>query len=205
MGLGSTASIVDRCSGLRQHISQGLQLKGHQQGEAFLTTPGAGATDGTPLWLHHRVLQSLPSVKTMEKLMDIYFGSLSSLFPIITEKEVHLIYDQLVSKQTVDIGHAAILLSVVASATLLQSKDDLPNSEASASHSDTRTSTVFYDLATEITNLIPHAGGTADLESIVVTKALLALYLVAIGSQAEAWILVGDAIRRGQDIGLHVS
>lgn len=65
--------------------------------------------------------------------------------------------------------------------------------------------TLYYDLATEITTLIPQIAGATDLEAIVVTNALLTLYLVAVGSQAEAWILIGDAIRRGQDIGLHVS
>ncbi|KAL6246977.1 hypothetical protein RBB50_006284 [Rhinocladiella similis] len=92
VGLGSTATIVDRCPGLRQHINQGLQLKGHQQGEAFLTTPNSELADRVPLWIHHRVRQSLPSPSVMQKLMDAYFQTLSSLFPIVTMEEANTIY-----------------------------------------------------------------------------------------------------------------
>ncbi|CAK7243801.1 MAG: hypothetical protein STHCBS139747_005329 [Sporothrix thermara] len=125
VGLGSTASVVDNCVGLRRHIERGLEKKGYEPEVAFLTSPEA-------------TLAGDPALHGLQgRWRDGHLGP------------------------------------------------------------------AFYNEAMRHVNLSVSLGNQS--QEIVVALGLLSMYLAETGSQAEAWICVGRAIRNAQDLGLHRS
>lgn len=144
------------------------------------------------------------------RLVNAYFEQIAFLFPVVTAQEVSFIQEQMTARNGDDssfglrtLGKFATFFALLAAATPL-----LPaqNEETGKDQESCRENpTLYYGLAVEIAEIASRAQPPGDLLEVVVSKALLGLYLAGIGSQAEAWIVTGEAIRRGQDIGLHVS
>ncbi|KAI6749278.1 hypothetical protein HG530_015117 [Fusarium avenaceum] len=204
VGLGSTATIVDRCAGLRRHIDEGLHRKGHSPGETFLTSPHTSATSS----IHSdRVAALLPNDATVQQLFRSYFKQLAFAFPVITESDVRASYDKIRTKGDVDISVAAVVFSLLIAATPMANAELRQHSGETVRPISPNAATAMYDRALELTEKATRVKSSRfkNLHNVVIAYALQALYLAETGSQAEAWMTVGRAIRKGQDLGLHRS
>jgi hypothetical protein len=207
VGLGSTAGVaVENCIGLRRHISKGLEKRGYEAEETFFTTPEAThleqAAEATSAQIAHL---ELPPPELVDVLVSIYAKDLAYLFPITSEYDVRRGYENLLSPGAWDPGHAAAFYALLAVATPLLSADN-----AIFSGIDKKwvsAGPLFYNQAMRFVNMpfndkSKRKGRSSDM---VIALGLLSMYLAETGSQAEAWISVGRAIRIAQDIGLHRS
>ncbi|KAK6064982.1 hypothetical protein SCUP515_11457 [Seiridium cupressi] len=207
VGLGSTASVaVENCIGLRRYITKGLEKKGYEMEESFFTSPEATHFEETANSSSSQpVSLDLPPPPLVDALVSVYARQLAHLFPITTGNEIRHGYHKLLTAGAWDPGHAAAFFALLAVASPLIPADDtifdnIGNKWASAGP-------VFYNQAMHYVNL-PFNGKNQRKErsqDIVVALGLLSMYLAETGSQAEAWISVGRAIRIAQDIGLHRS
>lgn len=208
VGLGSTASVVDHCVGLRRHIHQILEEKGFEPEEPFFASPDATHFEGpaaSPICLMSS--NDLPPPILAEALIDIYVNEQAFLFPIIPERDIRQIHSVLVAQSERDPGYAAIFFALLAvSASLLP-----PNHSAleglDQKWRSEHLGASFYNEAMQYVNM-PFRGKSerkGRSQDIVVALGLLSMYLAQTGSQAEAWISVGRAIRNAQDLGLHRS
>ncbi|KAM0816019.1 putative Zn(2)-C6 fungal-type domain-containing protein [Seiridium cardinale] len=207
VGLGSTASVaVENCIGLRRYITKGLEKKGYEMEESFFTSPEATLFEETANSSSSQpVSLDLPPPPLVDALVSVYARELAHLFPITTGNEIRHGYHKLLTAGAWDPGHAAAFFALLAVASPLIPADDtifgnVDNKWASAGP-------VFYNQAMHYVNL-PFNGKSQRKErsqDIVVALGLLSMYLAETGSQAEAWISVGRAIRIAQDIGLHRS
>lgn len=146
----------------------------------------------------------MPTKQELQMLMKTYFENLAFLLPIVTESEVVSMYHHLSSDVNPDLGKAAMFFSIL-SASSCAMHNFTPRDHNHKSYVDGQRGKPYYDLAMELASLSSRISKSIDLLDFVNAKALLTVCLIRCGSHADAWILVGDAIRRGQDIGLHVS
>lgn len=207
VGLGSTASVaVENCIGLRRYITKGLEKKGYEPEETFLTSPEATHSDeaaDASVKQHENLV--LPPPELVDVLLSIYTKELAHLFPITTEMDIRHGYHKLLTHGGWDPGHAAAFFALLAVAAPL-----VPAHSAIFDSVDRKwvnAGPVFYNQAMHFVNL-PFNGRNQRKErsqDVVVALGLLSMYLAETGSQAEAWISVGRAIRIAQDIGLHRS
>lgn len=207
VGLGSTASVaVENCIGLRRYITQGLEKKGYEMEETFFISPEATHSEETidkPFKQSGRA--PLPPPDLVELLISLYVNELAYLFPITTENEVRQGYQKLNTPGEWDHGHAAAFYAALAVAAPLLTADNVI-----FDHLDKKwvaSGPSFYNQAMRFINM-PFSGKKQRKErsqDIVTALGLLSMYLAETGSQAEAWISVGRAIRIAQDIGLHRS
>ena len=218
VGLGSTASVVDNCVGLRRHIERGLEKKGYEPEVAFLTSPEAtlvqdrdGDSGGPP----HPTATSgagstileLPPMGLVDTLITIYTTRLNFVFPITTERRLRHMYANLrvqhENHRCYNNSHAAAVFSCLAVATPLLQAGDPALHGLQGRWRDGHLGPAFYNEAMRHVNLSVSLGNQS--QEIVVALGLLSMYLAETGSQAEAWICVGRAIRNAQDLGLHRS
>lgn len=207
VGLGSTASVaVENCIGLRRYITRGLEERGYETEETFFTSPEATRLEDTPEDVPREKDQiQLPPPELVDVLITIYVKDLAYLFPITTERDIRQAHRKLLLPGAWDHGHAAAFYAILAVAAPLVKAgnpifDRIGKKWVSAGP-------VFYNHAMHFVNL-PFNGRNQRKErsqDIVTALGLLGMYLAETGSQAEAWISVGRAIRIAQDIGLHRS
>ncbi|KAJ9138379.1 hypothetical protein NKR23_g8533 [Pleurostoma richardsiae] len=208
VGLGSTASVVDNCIGLRRHISKGLEKKGYEPEEFFFASPEAlniEDSEGSPPC--QASASDLPPSDLVELLIDIYARELAFLFPITTERDIRQIYEKLSSQRERDPGYAAVFFALLAVAAPLLPEDQLAFQSIDAKWRSRPLGPWFHNEAMRHVNM-PFRGKferKGRSQDIVVALGLLSMYLAETGSQAEAWITVGRAIRNAQDLGLHRS
>ncbi|KAF3002179.1 hypothetical protein E8E14_007110 [Neopestalotiopsis sp. 37M] len=208
IGLGSTVSVaVENCIGLRRYITKGLERKGYETEESFFTSLEATHVDDTAggLTRSSAATLDLPPKDLVNILVCTYSKNLEHLFPITTEHDIRHIHQKLSSVDTWDPGHAAVFYALLAvSIPLVSSEDVIFNTVgrhwASAGP-------LFYNRAMHFVNTpsskkAQRQGRRLDM---VTALGLLSVYLTETGSQAEAWISIGRAIRIAQDIGLHRS
>lgn len=212
VGLGSMASVVDNCPGLRRHIHQGLKKKGHDVAEVYWATssPEQIASEsqeqftGRSPRIGSAVDIELPSSNLINALFTAYVDNVLILFPIMSENEFRTLHRTLQSPQGWGLGHAAAFFSVLAVAAPLLSDVGALEERVTPQELGAR----FYDKAQEYLDLAFRTTGKEkqgkDLD-IVISLGLLSMYAAQVGSQAEAWIRVGQAIRHAQDLGLHRS
>ena len=197
---------MDTCVGLRRHITQGLEKKGYEGGETFFTSPVPIGTTTTST-LQNTLREEMPPQTLADLLLELYFKELSFLFPIILEADVRSIRDRLLHEESANCGAAAIFFSVLAVAAPLIPTIHPIFDDVSLKYRDGDMGTSFYNLAFYFANSsagekVERRGKSQD---IVLSLGLLSIYLAETGSQAESWIMVGRAIRLGQDLGLHRS
>ncbi|KAH8646772.1 fungal-specific transcription factor domain-containing protein [Xylariales sp. PMI_506] len=221
VGLGSTASVaVENCIGLRRYITLGLQRKGYDSEEPFFTSPEATHVEDvvdSPMAPREPPSTAssagLPPPPLVDALIGVYTQELAHLFPIASESLVRAAYDALLaspsssSSSDWDSGYAAVFFALLALAAPL-----LPEDHAVFAHIDPKWRSVhigasFYNQSMHFVNLPLNSKAARKGRGldIVTALGLLSMYLAETGSQAEAWISVGRAIRIAQDIGLHRS
>lgn len=149
----------------------------------------------------------LPNDATVQQLFRSYFKQLAFAFPVITESDVRASYDKIRTKGDVDISVAAVVFSLLIAATPMANAELRQHSGETVRPISPNAATAMYDRALELTEKATRVKSSRfkNLHNVVIAYALQALYLAETGSQAEAWMTVGRAIRKGQDLGLHVS
>ncbi|RFU30449.1 hypothetical protein B7463_g5885, partial [Scytalidium lignicola] len=208
VGLGSTASIVDRCIGLRQHINTGLKKKGYDIGEPFLTSPAAVIdVEVPPQPLDNSLRQQLPPQTLVDILIETYVEQVYFIFPIISKSDVLVLYDELLGCDNFDAGVAGIFSAVMAVAAPLIPQRHAVFNDIDEKYSYENIGSHFYTQAIHFLNLSQRikSDRRGILQEQIVAFGLLSMYLSETGSQADAWIMIGRAIRLGQDVGLHRS
>ncbi|RDW82758.1 hypothetical protein BP6252_03870 [Coleophoma cylindrospora] len=207
VGLGSTASVVDTCVGLRRHIYEGLEKKGIENEETIFRSPQETVTEAAIPTAQDMLSREMPSRPLIRLLMDTFSADLYFLFPIIAKDDINTIYNTLQRDELVDTGVAAIFFAVLAISALLIPPNHEIFANIDARYQSMDCSASFYSTALWFSNSPQRnmARRNGKLQDNVVALGLLSMYLAAIGSQAEAWIMVGTAIRHGQDLGLHRS
>ncbi|KAF8855201.1 hypothetical protein BDZ45DRAFT_746711 [Acephala macrosclerotiorum] len=207
VGIGSTAAVVDTCVGLRRHIHEGLEKKGYEIEETFFASPEASGNEVVSPTVRGPLNSDIPPLALVDVLIDTYLRDLHFLFPIIPQDDVKSIYANVVSDRTLDTGPAAIFYAVLAVSTLLVPPTHTIFSGIDAKYHQPDFGSSLYALSLHFANASSDIFGRrrGKLQDIVVALGLLSSYLAAIGSQAEAWIMVGRAIKNGQDLGLHRS
>lgn len=209
VGLGSTTSVaVENCIGLRRHITKGLERKGYQSEETFLTSPEATSIEESieaPLKSRGRI--NLPPPELVDILVTIYTKDLAYLFPITTEDDIRRTYRKLLAPGEWDPGHAAVFFAVLVVAAPLLPTDHMVFDVIHPTWRSKHLGATLFNQAMAFVNMPfngnnKHKGRSQDM---VVALGLLSMYLAETSSQAEAWISIGRAIRIAQDIGLHRS
>ncbi|ETS84100.1 hypothetical protein PFICI_02125 [Pestalotiopsis fici W106-1] len=208
IGLGSTVSVaVENCIGLRRYITKGLERKGYEAEESFFTSLEATHFDDTAggLATQSAATFDLPPKDLVDALVCTYVKDLEYLFPIMAEHEIRLIHQRLMNGNTWDPGHAAVFYALLAVSIPLISADNVIFDTAGRHWLSA--GPMFYNRAMHHVNMpssktAQRRGRRLDM---VTALGLLSVYLAETGSQAEAWISIGRAIRIAQDIGLHRS
>ncbi|KIY67354.1 hypothetical protein CYLTODRAFT_353365 [Cylindrobasidium torrendii FP15055 ss-10] len=136
-----------------------------------------------------------------DKLVDAYFAEIHYLMPVI-DKPTFLAQYQRVMDSTKDIEFArkqtsiiSLVFSVFACAAALVKDDRLYTAHEGGM------GMIYYERAL-ILQYICHASISADHVQCFV---LLSSFLCSINCLPQAWILLGQAVRTGQDLGLHRS
>ncbi|KAH7028762.1 fungal-specific transcription factor domain-containing protein [Microdochium trichocladiopsis] len=214
IGLGSTAPVaVENCIGLRLFITQTLKEKGFESEDIFLGSPEAHRikaqqSDEIPPEL---ALPSvlLPPAELVHVLLATYKHHLGDLLPIVGESDIRRRYDNLAaSPETCDAANVAVVFAALAVATPLVDFEDEAFGELDTRWRTDDNGAAFYQQAMEfVDSPMSSTGGATKARSLdmVITLSLLSVYHAETSSQAEAWIMVGRAIRIAQDIGLHRS
>lgn len=210
VGLGSMASVVDNCPGLRRHINRGLKRKGYNPAEDSWATSSLGASTSEAqeqaigISTRNGSNIELPSPDLVNILLTTYSTSVLVLFPIMSEDEFRRYYSILQSPRNWDLGHAACFFSVLAvAAPLLSDASTLKGGKSLVG-----LGADFYDKAQRYLSLSSSKTGKERQDEaldVVTVLGLLSMYEAQKGSQAEAWIKLGQAIRHAQDLGLHRS
>jgi hypothetical protein len=126
---------------------------------------------------------------------------------MIVKEDIQVIYTKLGSQQIVDSGLAAIFFAILAVSSLLIPPNHGIFADIGIKYREPELSSSFYSLSLYFANSSSNMMGErkGKFQDIIVALGLLSMYLAAIGGQAEAWIMVGRAIRHAQDLGFHVS
>jgi hypothetical protein len=208
IGLGSTVSVaVENCIGLRRYITKGLERKGYEIEESFFTSLEATHIDDTTSGLSKpsAATLELPPTDLVNVLVCTYAKNLEHLFPITTEHEIRHIHQKLSTVDNWDPGHAAVFYALLAVSIPLVSPEDVIFNTVGrhwASAGPLFYNRAMYFVNTPSSKKAQRQGRRLDM---VTALGLLSVYLTETGSQAEAWISIGRAIRIAQDIGLHRS
>lgn len=208
VGLGSTGSIVDRCIGLRQHINSGLKKKGYDIGEPFLTSPAAVAdVEESPHLAESASRYDMPPRTLADILIETYAEQVYFMFPIISKTDVLALYDELLSGSNFDSGSAGVFYAVMAAAAPLIQEGNPVFIDLHEKYLHKNIGSHFYNQAIHFLNRSQRyrLDRTGIVQEHIVVFGLLSMYLSETGGQADAWVMIGRAIRLGQDVGLHVS
>lgn len=208
IGLGSTVSVaVENCIGLRRYITRGLKRRGFETEESFFTSLDTTQFHDpiNAAMPQSTAILDLPPKELVEVLICTYIKDLEHLFPITTGHETRLNYQRLTRQDAWDPGHAAVLYALLAVSMPLIAADDVIFNTVGKRW--VSSGPMFYNRAMHYINM-PSSRKTQRNGSrldMVTSLGLLSVYLAETGSQAEAWMSLGRAIRIAQDIGLHRS
>lgn len=210
VGLGSTASVaVENCMGLRRYITKGLEQRGFESEDSFLASPEATCVEEKAAlrYTPREDPELLPSVALVDALIAMFVEHLAHIFPIVSNIKIQDTYRRMLSHDHWDAGHAATLFSLCAVATPLLPAEHVVFGELGSRENPATLGAKFFNRAMHHVNMGCRGKKQRkdSSQDMVVSLGLLSVYLAETGSQAEAWILVGRAIRMAQDIGLHRS
>jgi len=225
-------SVIDICMPYREHINRGLENKGYEDRNNFLgpapsiceaLTPQsteAGSENTGPFTYGH-----LPPALLVEVLLPSFYERMYFILPVITKADFETQLAELTGASDQAIRESDFLpvlygLLAVAALNVPQNCQRLDD-ETLAPYRNTDLGASYFALSTTCKPFNGHHyGGQSSVGpstgrptppyprrslNPVIALVLQAAYLAAIGSQAEAWILIGQAVRLGQDLGLHVS
>ena len=233
IGLSSTMSVIDICMPFREHINRGLEQKGYDNHNNFLGPAPSICEAMTPQSTDHSsdiaksfVYGQIPSLTLVNLLLPGFYDRMYFILPVMTRSD----FDAGLANLKRVTGQAAlesdflpVLYALLAVAALNTPKDILAfeNDESLAVYRDMHLGANYFALSTMCHPLNAQYCGVQSIagQSLnrltppyprrslnpIITLILQAAYLSAIGSQAEAWILIRQAVGLGQDLGLHVS
>lgn len=215
IGIHSTITVVDICSGLRRHITRGLQQKGYSQMQQVFASPEVvedQQADSPLAQMEHSMQgffeQALPPALLMDVLIDHYFERMHRLLPFTNEDDFRTEYVGAREGQGMRTSFAAILFSILAVSTWSLDVDLAAFSDVDKGFSRLEMSKFFHSVAVKAIS-VPRSSRREIAEhralDTIATMGLIAVYHSQLGSHAEAWITVGRSIRVAQDIGLHRS
>lgn len=201
---------MNECSGLRTYMRRRLLQKGLQPPEAILNSRHLLPTARIPK------TNSLPPVALMDTLIDAFFLNIYKLFPIIEAEDFRRHYLVLLSRNEARPGFLSLLYSILAvSARQISKSHPVWTRDDCMEYRDLDLGAHFHSMAVSAlghnvngsTTLLPsvlpsfHHGTNINT---VTSLTILSMYLTQTGLLNEAWIMVGQAARLGQTMGLHV-
>lgn len=224
IGLGSTVSLVDMCMPFRKHLHTGLQNKGYDNGGTIFCHPPQAPEKSVTLSLPFDEItfsvnkSRLLDLALVKVLVQWYYETIHLTIPVISKEDFHSQLGVLYAPNTESTKSQflPIFYGVLAIAALsIPSNNEGLRSGRLGSFDRAHLSSLFFECSVESNHISPCTGrhfsvgpkepGVGRSLSSVIALVLQSYYLASIGYQAEAWISVGQAIRLGQDIGLHVS
>lgn len=181
--------------------------------EDFGATPSSDQSDGPnmlyfPTGLGFGKLRALPSAEEVEyperdladKLVQAYFERFHFLLPVLDKPSFLVRYKHLMDNNGTgeQVGFIAVVFAVFACAARFLDDSRIK----SAHYMDPRgTAMIFYERAMML-YIIDH---TSTQFAHVQCFALLSAFLASLNRLPQAWLLVGQAVRTAQDLGLHRS
>jgi hypothetical protein len=225
VGLGATMSVMDICTPFRERINHGLEKKGYSAQNTFLglASPASGnstsrAGDFHPEQTSALCYGDLPPPALIKILTDCFYNRLHYIVPVISEKDFRAQLSRLTSarEDAMKSDFVPVMYSIFALAAFLISHDHQDSShEVLSDYGEVNLASMFFELATTSPQSGFSQGGQTSAcftqayprrtLNTVIAAVLQVAYLATLGSQADAWILIGQAARLGQDLGLHVS
>lgn len=208
LGLGSMTSIIEACVGLRRHIYSGLERKGYLPSESLLSSPESTHHFTAPEY-ESNIARHVPSAELVEFLIETFENDLYTLFPIVRGDDLRrAFHDVQLSVPQADVGSAAILFALLAVALPVAAYSRRRELELLITNASYKTAELHFYKAAKYFIDVPvsdHQRSTRRSWKTLTALGLLSMYLAETGSQADAWITVGRAVRIGQDLGFHVS
>lgn len=202
VGMGASVAAVNECAGLRAHIRQRLLRRGCQLPESILNLRSLAAN------LPHVQKSSLPPVALMDVLIDSFFLNVYKLFPIIEADDFQRQYLVLLSRNEARPGFVPLLYTILAVSSSRQIPSGHPvwARDDCLAYKNVDLGSHFYSLAMSALGsnggqVLPSHGTNINT---VTALTLLGMYLTQAGLPSAAWTIVGQAVRLGQTIGLHV-
>ncbi|EXJ93758.1 hypothetical protein A1O1_02151 [Capronia coronata CBS 617.96] len=208
IGLGSMTAIIDTCIGLRRHIYSGLEKKGYLRIDSTLSSPRASNALGDPQTPgHHSLVLQIPQAALVNILIGTWERNLWTLFPVVRPDELRALYAELQVPDRFDIGSTAILFAVLAVCVPTARKVHGSAVEGYLMDYGDDPSSQFYNTAKHFVDMPQSTpqGSRRRNSKVLIALGLMSMYLTQVGSEAEAWMTVGRAIRLGQDLGFHRS
>lgn len=200
---------MNECAALRAHIRRRLLEKGLPLPESILNNSPPSHT------VEISKTDTLPPVALMDALIDAFFLNIYKLFPIIEAEDFQRHYLVLLSRNETRPGFLSLLYAILAvSARQLSRSHSVWIRDDCIPYRNLDLGDHFYSLS--LSTLGKDGNGTGShpvlnvLSShgtninIVTALTLLGMYLTQAGSLNEAWTMVGQAVRLGLGIGLHV-
>lgn len=199
---------MNECAALRAHIRRRLLEKGLSLPESILNNNPPSHT------VQVSKTDTLPPVALMDSLIDAFFLNIYKLFPIIEAEDFQRQYLVLLSRNEARPGFLSLLYAILAvSAGQIPKSHSVWTRDGCIRYRNLDLGNYFYSLS--MTALGKDGNGTSNpmlnvLSShgtninIVTALTLLAMYLTQVGSLNEAWTMVGQAVRLGLGIGIHV-
>lgn len=202
IGLGGTVAMVNECSGLRTHIRQRLLQRGFQLPESILNLRSLATQT------RNVSKSSLPPVPLMDALIDAFFLNVYKLFPIIEAEDFQRQYLMLLSRNEARPGFMPLLYTILATSSRQIPDHPVWTRGDCVQYKNLDLGGHFYSLAvsalesTGASQVFPVHGTNINT---VTALTLLGMYLSQAGLLNEAWTMIGQAVRLGLAIGLHVS
>ena len=136
---------------------------------------------------------ALPPKYIADLLLQLYFGQLHPVMPILEETAFKSKYSAVYSLgKCPDAAFLSILLGVFATAARL-----LPGASKTGPASE------YFEQA-RVIHCLAMREGAAQIEHVQ-CLALMSVYLGGINDMPQSWLYAGQAVRMAQDLGLHVS
>ena len=186
-----------------------LLQKGLQPPEVILNSrPSFPAQD-------HKT-DSLPPVALMDTLIDAFFLNIYKLFPIIEAEDFRRHYLVLLSRNGARPGFLSLLYAILAvSARQISKSHPVWAKDNCMEYRDLDLGAYFHSLAISalghdgngssiwVSSVLPSFYHGTNMNTVT-SLTILSMYLTQAGLLNEAWIMVGQAARLGQTMGLHV-
>lgn len=214
VGLGSTISVIDACPPFREYLERNVEksLEGTADptpsslASRNFTTNHTPPTSGT--------IRQLPPAPLFDALVKWFYDRLHFMMPVITQSDFERQRSELGLNTTS--GFLSVSYGLLAMAALSFPKDrSIFEVEGWAIYKDANMAAQFYE--SSVASLRESMTPTLQLKepiqqpdngrslNRIIAVALHASFLASTGRQADAWLCIGQAVRLGQDIGLHVS
>jgi hypothetical protein len=138
----------------------------------------------------------LPSRKTADNLLRIYWDTIHPLFPFLNQKQFEEAYDGIWSGKPSESDESPTMCTLnVVFALASQCSDTLPAPERE------NASAKFFDRAQDLLNLDLWGTGSVHLVQCLL---LMAQYLQSMNSLHQCWMVGGVATRVAEGLGLHL-